>query len=684
MYRALIIILFISLNLTSCSIDRGRRPSSNDNLISSLSSQAWQNLSAARKAEVEVVKLNTLKFLLYASFKTDDEKVEIFSHAREYFRVQLSKISHNIKVESLNRAPEEFYKFSHPPVWNLHEEVQYMISEVPKEESYFTEANMNRALRLFSSVDLEQIEFEERLGVPVNEEAVEFVKTLQQAQSDRESSLLLIKKFEEKAEGHFSRIQNVGTELSRSGQLSLHDPDAKKFVVSFLDYYYSNVGMDTVKNILNDTMMLGHEPNRLEMMEIMFKNSGPGMGKTLQQLGKEPSVGGALSEVLEVLEDSGKEVPLYLIERIVKKDKGGFTLKEISKHALGTGTMAQVNSAIMVNPRSEKKVALRFLKPGIEKDAANDIRVLRDFIEHMGVSGEIDASFLPTARKLVGSIGSFLNSELDIGEAIQKQQTAKKVYTRKSKIIVDGVTYDFSLKVPKVYAPKRGKKTSLHIQEFVKFGKKFSDIEDESKKMVVSKGIMSAWFEEALLDSGYIHSDLHQGNFTVHLKSPKRVEVVLFDFGMSETLSLQTRRAFIFIGAGTELSNAKLIAKGILVMDGKDTRANIKKLTRVIEANSEGFDSPEQWILWAIKEKHMESDELGTLARGGALVSQLGKITGEDELHKQVIEDLMVNKIKSEYFTRGFEFPLSRGEVLNIGRSYAGDSCSRAIRSLFN
>jgi hypothetical protein len=684
MYKYFVILISLSLFLSSCSTDvTKRRPASNDNYAQQFLETSWQGLSTARKTEVETVKLNTAKFLLHASFRSDDEKVEIFNNAREYFRHQVSKVSENIKKEKLSNRLD-FYEVSHPPVWNLKEEVSYMVNEIRAEERFFSSEVVDTSLAAFSRVDLDQFDLSNSLGVPVDEEAKEFLRVLQGAQNDRESTLLIMDKFEQKASTYFKKIKNVGTELSESGQLAFDDPEAKKFLTKFLDYYYSNVGTDTIKNILNDVMMLKAEPTKLEMIGIMFMNSGPGLGKTLQQLGKDPSVGGALSEVIEVLEDSGKEVPQHLVQRVVDADRGGHVIKDISKHSLGTGTMAQVNKATMVKGSREKVIALRFLKPGIEEDAANDIRVLKGFIEEMGRTGELDESFMPTARKLVESIGDFLNSELDIEDAIRKQLTAKRVYSRKVTIPMDGKNYKFKINVPAVYPAKKGKSSKLHLQEFVTFGKKYSEIENQTKKKVVANGIMSAWFEEALLDSGFIHSDLHQGNFTVHLKRGNNVEVTLFDFGMSETLDLKTRRSFIFIGAGSELKNPKLIAKGLLVMDNKDTKANIKALTKVIRARIDDFEEASEWILWAIKEGHLQSDKLGTLARGGTLVSQLADLTGDREFAGNVIEDLMINKIKSEYFARGYDFPLTRGEVLGIGTNYAGFTCRNGIRNFFD
>lgn len=684
MYKVKILLLSVLFFVSSCSSVFNRRvPANGPDFAENLTRQAWNTLSTARKNDVETIKLNVAKFLLYASYKEDNEKVEIFSAAREYLKLEASKLSENIKVEAAGGS--SFFEFNHPPSWTLESEVKYMINEVSSKERFFSSEVIDASILAFSKLNLNTIGFDGDFGIGAGEEAKDFLKSLQHVHSDRESTLLIMSKFEEKIDTYMKKIQNVGTELSESGQLSFNDPDAKKFITKFLDYYYSNVGMDTIKNILNDAMMLKKEPTRLEMIGVMFMNSGPGLGKTLQQLGKDPSVGGALSEVIEVIEDAGKEVPLYLVEDVVKRDKGGYIIKDISKHALGTGTMAQVNKAELIRGKNSRPIALRFLKPGIEKSAENDIKVLRNFVEEMGTSGELDSGFMPTARRLVDSIGDFLNSELDISDAINKQQLAKKVYTRSSRIKVDGVNYDFKTNVPDVYPPKRGKKTMLHLQEYITFGKKYSEIQNLNQQRVVARGIMSAWFEEALLDSGYIHSDLHQGNFTVHLKKENKIEVTLFDFGMSETLDMKTRRSFVFIGAGAELKNPKLIAKGLLAIDGNEgVRSKRAALTKIVSSKIDDFEEAAEWILWALKEGHLVSDKLGTLARGGTMVKQLADLTGDKDFADVVIKDLMVDKIKSVYFKKGYSFPLTRKEVLSLSSSYAGFSCRNGIRSFFD
>lgn len=680
LYPLLVTLIFISCTSNLNNKDL-RNPDSLTQELRNSGALAWENLSEARKAEVNTVRTNLMKFMLEASFKSDEEKYQIVKNAERYLEVETTKVMLNIKTEKLSPNNMTFYKIEAPPAWTLKEEVKWL-TEMSQAETIATPIRADVVYSTLASMNIDQIDAGNELSAIVNEDISNFVAAVKSSNSQRTIPLLVVNKFEERLDEYFEKIKNLGTELKASGQLDLGNPEAEKFLVLFLDYYYSNVDQDVIKNIINDIIVLGREPESMEMVKLMFQNSGPGLGKTLQQLGKEPSMGESLQEVIEVLEDDGKPVPYHLVKKIVDEDEAGFVITNISKNPLGTGTMAQVNKAKLKQGNKKIDIALRFLKPGIEKRADDDIRILKDFIERMGEEGELSEDFLPTARKLVESISEFLKSELDIPDAIKKQEYANQAYEGIVKVKQDGKVYDIDINVPDVYKPKDGKKTNLHLQEFVTFGKKYSEIENIKSRKVIAEAIMRAWFQEGLIDSGFIHSDLHQGNFTVNKIGQSTGQVTLFDFGMSETLRLDTRKAFLLIGSGAQFSNAKLIADGMAV--GRNLSKSKKKaLIKAIESQIDKIKKSEEWIIWGLREGHLVNDQLGTLARGGTLVSQLGRLVDDEEMAENIVEDLLKENIRKGYFSLNYNFPLSRTEVLRVGMASVGDSCSSAIRKFF-
>jgi tRNA A-37 threonylcarbamoyl transferase component Bud32 len=681
MRKAFLYSILISLLVVSCTTNQDkdlRTPSSVTQQVREAGAIAWENLSEKRKTEVNIVRTNLMKYMLEASFKSDDEKFRIFKEAEKYLEAETTKVMANIKTEKLNPTSLEFFKIDSPPAWTLKEEVKWLTEKV-KKENLPTPVRADAIYATLASMDFDQVDAGNQLSEVVNEDISQFIAAARSAESQRDISLLIVNKFEERLEEYFGKIKKLGTELKATGQLNLGNEEAEKFLVLFLDYYYSNVDQDVIKNIINDIIVLGREPERMELVGLMFQNSGPGLGKTLQQLGKEPSMGQNLQEVIEILEDDGKPVPYHLVKKAVDEDEAGFVLSHISKDPLGTGTMAQVNKAKLKVGNKKIDVALRFLKPGIEERANDDIKILSEFIEKMGEDGELSEDFLPTARKLVESIGEFLRSELDIPEAIRKQEFANQAYEGVVDVVIDGKNYKVGIAVPDVYKPKSGKKTNLHIQEFVTFGKKFSEIDDLKMRKVVAQGIMKSWFQEGLIDSGFIHSDLHQGNFTVNKLAASRADVTLFDFGMSETLRLETRKSFLLIGSGAKFKNAGLIADG-MIADKKVSRQYKRKLIREIEKKMDEITKSEEWIVWGLREGYLQNDQLGTLARGGTLVSQLGRLVEDEDLAETVVEDLLKENVRKGYFSLKYDFPLSRTEVLRVGMASLGDSCSTAIK----
>lgn len=684
MRKAFLYSILISLLIISCTTNTDkslRTPSSVTQQVREAGAIAWENLSDKRKAEVNIVRTNLMKYMLEASFKTDDEKFRIFKEAEKYLEAETTKVMANIKTEKLNPSSLEFFKVQSPPPWTLKEEVKWLTAKV-KKENIPTPVKADAIYATLASMDFDQVDAGNQLSEVVNEDISQFIAAARSADNQRDISLLVVNKFEERLEEYFGKIQKLGTELKASGQLNLGNEEAEKFLVLFLDYYYSNVDQDVIKNIINDVIVLGREPERMELVGLMFQNSGPGLGKTLQQLGKEPSMGQNLQEVIEILEDDGKPVPYHLVKKAVDEDEAGFVLTNISKKPLGTGTMAQVNKAKLKVGNKKIDVALRFLKPGIEGRANDDIKILGEFIEKMAEDGELSEDFLPTARKLVESIAVFLRSELDIPDAIRKQEYANLAYEGVIDVLQDGKPYKVGISVPDVYKPASGKVTNLHVQEFVTFGKKFSEIEDVKMRKVVAQGIMKSWFQEGLIDSGFIHSDLHQGNFTVNKIAASRADVTLFDFGMSETLRLDTRKSFLLIGSGAKFSNAALIADG-MISDRKVTRQYKRKLIREIESKMDEISKSEEWIVWGLREGYLENDQLGTLARGGTLVSQLGRLVDDEDLAENVVEDLLTENVRKGYFSLNYDFPLSRTEVLRVGMASLGDSCSSVIKKFF-
>lgn len=636
----------------------------------------------ATQKDLEIMQFNILRFLLDASFESDAVKLSRARDARDYFYQTSAKILRNYMA--LKAGEEKPFVISHPPAWTLRTDVNYLMREVEESADRLSPELVEVGRTLFNLVDINSLPLQLLPSEVNRKDTMAFLAELQSSNSDEQQMLLLMNRFESEVEQHFNRVRNIGSELASHPDIDLGDAEATKFLKLFLDHYYQNVDDDVLKTILFDVMMLGHEPTPLEAAQIMFRNSGPGLGKGLQQLGKEPSMGKALSEVLETLEDAGKIVPHYMVEEILSHDPGGFVFDEIADAPLGTGTVAQVQKAMLEREGALIPVAVRFFKPGIEDRAADDIRILSSFVTKLKNENLLEASMIPQAEKLVSSLKDFLYQELDMNATIVNQRKAADVYAKKLSTKVAGKPYEVEFIVPKLYEPDVATTQSkLHVQEFLPPKTKFSKVRSKASREAISNTLFELFFREALFGTGFMHSDLHQGNFTVLESKGNKIKVAIYDYGMAHTLSMPARRSFLLIGAGAELGEADLLASGFKSFQKNVSKAELKKLVKLIksEINANGQKSAEDWIVWALQHGHLESSELGTMARGSLLIWQLPKQVKNVTQMEDFLELIVQEEVKKSAGKK--DFPLTRGDRFSLVAKSIKGSCFDMMRRLF-
>lgn len=669
--------LFFVLNLFVASstihLDSHRSPSSDEILQSLL-----ESLTPERAAEVKTIQSNFMRYMLLAAGEKDQKKYKLFQQSREYVFVELEKVIKNQLAEK--QGLKKIIPLAQTPNWSLVDDVQQLTLQTTGKSKLSPEVIDSLNAFFTPTDDLSTLPFPTQDPM-IRETLLEILKK----PDDKNRALVVVNKFEKQINEKILKIKSIGSEMTRSDALKLDNPDIQSFVRQFLDFYYQEADPALLKNILNDLITHAQQPSPETVVKAMFRNSGPGLGKLLQQIGQEPTMGPELSQLMQSMESDNKKVPLHLIEEIVEKDSGGYKIFNISKDPLGTGTMAQVNKAMLETPQGDQVIALRFLKPGVQDLAMQDIKILDKFLEVKRLTGEISPEMLPSVQKIFKSLQDFLKSELDIESTIQKQLKAYEVYSRSIKVDLEGKIKPVEISVPKVYLPETGLKTELHVQEFVKFGEKFSHLPEHQQKQLASRAIVELWYEEALFNSGYIHADLHQGNFTVLVQDGSdQLKVTIFDFGMSDILDQKTRRAFLLLGAGSEYSDTYLISKGFQTMMEDQSQESFKSLHLLVK--NELKRAPKDatsWIIWGLQNGVVHSEQLGALARGSSLVQQLPKLIGEETIAKKILEQAAAKKARGKFFSRHFDFPLKRRELLRLGGGFVKKSCQDLIGAFF-
>lgn len=701
---AVVLILFL---LSACSEwshrpshspDRNIANSKIDLIIDEFRSHYEADVSAARKGEIRILQENLLKYLIEATHSEEAYKLKIYQQATTYFNRMYPIILANIREEK--NGGSKFQEIKKAPLWTLKDELEFLNAEAAAKPAPPFSIDLIEGMKMISpfykNLDpASRSQLDQQYGHSVNRvlgqefdlhpSFNEIDSVLTSEESDKDKILKTIGLVEKKLEKHESKIRKIGSEMAGSGQVDLKNTQIR-LVVHFMDYYFQKLDDDVVKTIMSELVSSGGKLPQEEILKIIFKNTGPGLGKVLQQIGKENGVGKDFSKLMSVLESSGKEVPYHLVKRVVEKDQGGFEIKSVEEKPLGTGTIAQVNKAKLWDNNVEKDVALRFKKPGVEKRCKDDIKILRQFVPDsealLRQEGIEDVKVVST---LIDSVEKFLDEEIDFKIAVERQKQAYEIYTRAVKVSSHPKFDMLEMKVPEVYIPPKGQ-SNLHIQEFASGGVKFAELEDQTAKKIVAQEMIRMWFEEALFRSGFLNADLHQGNFRVVLiEENNKIKILLYDFGLSSTLSKEDQRAFLLIGAGAHLKSPTTITEGLMVSMQSTDKTLRNKLIKDIKAEMvvSPNKAPEDWVAWCVQKNYFVSDKLGAFARGSLLLKQLPESVGDSEMFKETIVKSAFKNLTRSVADRDYHYPLKKIDLVKIGAIGAGKSCMDFFRNFF-
>lgn len=705
------LLLILSMIASSCSFQQSRvegdsiesgRGIANTNLdtiIDEFKGYYDSNLSPERKSEIKLVQENLLKYLIEATSSDDSYKVKMYKEASHYFNKVYPQVLGNIRNEKLGK--KEFAVIEKAPLWTLKEEIRYLNKVADKLPKPPVQIDLLEGLSILSSMyksvkKENKAKLENQYGAAVKKimgndfdlhpSYAEIEGMIETQGTEEEKILKAVNLVESKLSKYEARIRNIGSEISKSGQVDMKSAQIR-VVVKFMDYYFNKMPVDVIKTIMSELVTSGPKIPEEEIMKVIFQNTGPGLGKVLQQIGKEKGVGEQFSALMAILESSGKEVPIHLVKEVVDADKGGYEIKNIVEKPLGTGTIAQVNKATLRTEDQEVDTALRFLKPGVAKRCREDIEILRKFVPDnealFAKEGFTDIKIFST---LIDSVEKFLNDEVDLGIAVERQKRAYEVYNRAVKVTGNPKFDYLEMRVPNVYLAPNGK-SNLHIQEFATGGVKFAKMTDQDTKKTVAREMVRMWFEEALFKSGFLNADLHQGNFRIVLiEENNKIKILLYDFGLSSTLSKEDQRAFLLVGAGAYLKSPKILADGLLVSMETSDDILRPKLLKDIEAELKISPNkrPEDWVVWCVQKNYFVSDKLGAFARGSLLIKQLPESMGETEMFKDTIVKTAIKNLGRAVADRDYDYPLTRMDLVKIAGVQLKNSCMNLFKSFFN
>ena len=257
-----------------------------------------------------------------------------------------------------------------------------------------------------------------------------------------------------------------------------------------------------------------------------------GMGTTFIKLGqflatRPDIIGEELTNDLVKLQDKLPAFNLTEAKQIIKKELGEDQFRHITSlsEPIAAASIAQVHIAKINVEGEEKEVAIKILRPGIEKQFNEELDALMLF-------AYIVESTLSKAKRLklvevVHLLKEITNIEMDLRF---EAAAANELY--------ENTKNDLGFNVPKIYWNYTTKKI-LTLDKVNGVSIREQDIIRNSgtnlKKL--AEDLIQHFLKQAVRD-GFFHGDMHQGNLFVD----KEGNIVPVDFGIMGRLDKNNRR----------------------------------------------------------------------------------------------------------------------------------------------
>ena len=312
----------------------------------------------------------------------------------------------------------------------------------------------------------------------------------------------------------------IGRRLSTSGAISsiyeIYQPPISVKILFFI------IGF----NFQND------EKNKNLSPGLNLCNALQEMGTTFIKLGqflatRPDIIGNEISKELEKLQDKLPPFGLNEAKNILKEELGEKIFSQISNFSepIAAASIAQVHFANIQHVNESKKVAIKILRPNIEK-------VFNEELDALMLLAYIVQSLIKKTKRLklveiVHLLHEITNLEMDL----RFEAAAANEFHENTK-------NDIGFMVPKIFWNYTSKKvlcldrvdgTSIREVDYLK------SLNVDLKKL--AKNTIQHFLKHAVRD-GFFHADMHQGNLFVN----KIGDIIPVDFGIMGRLDNNNKR----------------------------------------------------------------------------------------------------------------------------------------------
>ncbi len=252
---------------------------------------------------------------------------------------------------------------------------------------------------------------------------------------------------------------------------------------------------------------------------------GPAFVKLGQGLATRPDlIGVNLASELSLLQDSMQPFSTREVKNIFLKETGEFPeklFKSFDDKAIAAASIAQVHKAIS---KKGEKLAIKILRPGIEKAILKDIEFFK-WVAYTVSSFEKNFSHL----SLIQAVDVFKDITLDEMDLRLEAAAADELR--------ENFFEDKRFYIPKIYWSLTSK--SILVLEWVS-GDKINDVKglirSGHKISAITSNAAEAFFLQVFRD-GFFHADMHPGNIFINNEG----KLVPVDFGIMGRLKISDR-----------------------------------------------------------------------------------------------------------------------------------------------
>jgi ubiquinone biosynthesis protein len=257
-----------------------------------------------------------------------------------------------------------------------------------------------------------------------------------------------------------------------------------------------------------------------------------GMGTTFIKLGqflatRPDIIGEEIAKDLEKLQDKVPAFELYEAKKVIKKEIGEKLYQNIIEigEPIAAASIAQVHFAKIKNENQEKQVAIKILRPDIEKMFNEELDALMLFA--YVVENTISKAKRLKLIEVVHLLREITNIEMDLRF---EAAAANELY--------ENTKLDKGFNVPKIYWNYTTKKIlTLDKVDGISI-REHQLLEEQGVNLkLLAENLIQHFLKQAVRD-GFFHGDMHQGNLFVDLKG----NIVPVDFGIMGRLDKSNRK----------------------------------------------------------------------------------------------------------------------------------------------